>query len=127
MTSTQTRYEFQAFCYKHHIEMKPNQTLPATGNGRPQGITFACPKPDCMIRYNSSKGYFALTQDARGNWGKPELGPLVTCERDGAPMYLSEFFPDRWSLRLWKCPLCKTVRANGEISSGVRASRSNGQ
>ena len=117
MTATQTRYEFQAFCYEHRVEMKPNQTLPATEKEPTHGITLACPKLDCMIHYNSSKGYFTLTQDARGNWGKPEPGPRVTCEKDGAPMYLSEFLPDRWSLHLWKCPLCKIVRANGEISA----------
>ena len=44
--------------------------------------------------------------------------PCVKCERDGAPMYLSEYLPERPSLRLWKCPLCKTVRANGEVSVG---------
>lgn len=33
-------------------------------------------------------------------------------------MYLSEYLPERPSLRLWKCPLYKTVRANGEVSVG---------
>ena len=115
MTATQKRYEFQPLCYMHHVEMKPNETLPTTEKRSPQGITFACPKPDCLVHYNNSKGYFMLTQNTSGNWGEPEPGPLVRCERDRSPMFLSEFLPDRWSLRLWKCPLCKIVRANGEV------------
>lgn len=115
MTATHRKYEFQPFCYKHQVEMKPKQTLRAIEQRPMQGITFACPNLDCLVHYNSSKGYFVLTHDARGNWGQPEPGPQVRCERDRSPMYLSEFFPDRWSLRLWKCPLCKTVRANAEV------------
>ena len=115
MTATQKRHESQPFCYMHQVEMKPKQTLSTIEQRPTQGITFARPNPDCLVHYNSSKGYFVLTQDARGNWGKPEPGPVVRCERDLALMFLSEFFPDRWSLRLWKCPLCKAVRANGEV------------
>ena len=115
MTATQRRYEFQPFCYKHQVEMKPNQTLRTFEKWPTQSITFACPNLDCLVHYNSAKGYFVLTHDARGNWGQLEPGPQVRCERDKALMFLSEFFPDRWSLRLWKCPLCKTVRANGEV------------
>ena len=108
MTATQTKYEFGPFCYEHHIKMDPNQTLPPrTENGRTQGITFACPAPGCLVLYNGAMGYFML-----------EPCPCVKCEKDGAPMYLSEYFPERPSLRLWKCPLCKTVRANGEASVG---------
>lgn len=32
-------------------------------------------------------------------------------------MYLSEYFPEKFGLSLWKCPLCKSVRANPEISA----------
>lgn len=116
MTATQTRYEFQPFCYKHQVEMNPKKTQPKTARGPTQQITFACPRHDCLVHYNTSQGYFLL-QNASGNRGKPEPGLLVRCERDRSPMYLSEFFPDRWSLRLWKCPLCHTVRANAEVSA----------
>lgn len=119
MTATQSRYEFQPFCYKHQVEMKPKKTLPTTTKG--SGITFACPRPDCFVHYNSAKGYFMLTQNASGNWGETEPRLLVRCERDRAPMFLSEFFPDRWSLRLWKCPVCKTVRPNAEVSAAREA------
>ena len=122
MTVPQT-YEFQPFCYKHQVEMKPKKTLPATAKGPTQGITFACPKPDCFLHYNRSRGYFLLTQNTSGNWDELEPGLLVRCEKDRSPMFLSEFFPDRWSLRLWKCPLCKTVRANAEISAAQESSR----
>lgn len=117
MTAAQKSYEFLPFCYKHQVEMKPKQTRRTTENGATQQITFACPRRDCLIHYNSSQGYFLLTKDANGNGGEPEPGLVVPCERDRAPMYLSEFFPDRWSLRLWKCPVCKTVRANAEVSA----------
>ena len=117
MAATQTKYEFQPFCYKHQVEMKPKKTLPITARGPTQGVTFACPKHDCLLHYNSSQGYFLLTQNAGGNGGKSEPAILVRCERDRSPMFLSEFFPDRRSLRLWKCPLCKTVRANAEMSA----------
>jgi len=117
MAATQMRHEFQPFCYKHQVEMKPNQKPRAIEKRPAQGITFVCPNRDCLVHYNSSKGYFAIAQDARGNLGQPEPGLLVRCEMDKAPMFLSEFFPDRWTLRLWKCPLCKTVRANPEVSA----------
>ena len=117
MGATQMRFEFRPFCYEHQVQMKPNQTLRTTEKWPNYGITFACPNPDCLVHYNSSKGYFLLTHDTSGNWGQPKPGPLILCEKDRSPMYLSEFFPDRRSLRLWKCPQCKTVRANAEISA----------
>ena len=116
MADTQMRYEFQPFCYKHQVEMKPTQTHRATEKVPTDRITFACSKAHCFVHYNSSQGYFLLTQNANGNLGKTEPGLLVRCERDRAPMFLFEFFPDRWTLHLWKCPLCKTVRANAEVS-----------
>lgn len=122
MTAPQRRYEFQPFCYKHQVEMTPNRTLRTSKKGPIEQITFACPRADCLVRYNTSQGYFLLTQNASGNWGEPERGLLVRCERDRAPMYLSEFIPDRWSLRLWKCPLCHMVRANAEASAAQEPS-----
>ena len=117
MTTARTRNGYQPLCYKHQVEMNANQTLRTTEKVPTQLITFACPRPDCSVHYNSSKGYFMLALNAIRNWGEPEPGPLVRCERDRAPMYLSEFIPDRWALRLWKCPLCKTVRPNAEFSA----------
>ena len=98
------RYEFSPFCYEHHVEMNRNGILSTAKGGPTEGITFACPEPDCLVHYHSSKGYFMLSQDEKGNGIKPEPGPGVRCEKDGAPMYLSEFLPERRSLRLWKCP-----------------------
>lgn len=82
MAATQMRYGFQPFCYEHQVEMKPNQTLRTIEKRPTQGITFACPKPDGLVYYNSARGYFMLTRDESGNWG----------------------------LRLGKCPFCKIVR-----------------
>lgn len=117
MAVPRAKYDVHPFCYKHRVEMKPNRTLSMIEQRPTQGITFVCPKSDCFIHYNSAKGYFLLTENANGSCVEPEPALLVRCERDRAPMYLSEFFPDRWSLRLWKCPLCKTVRANAEVSA----------
>lgn len=116
MALTLMRFEFLPFCYRHNVEMKPDQTLPATEKEPAQPITFACPRAGCFVRYNSSNGYLVLTQDASGDWAGEDLGPLVRCEKDRAPMYLSEFLTERRNLRLWKCPICKTVRANAEVS-----------
>lgn len=129
MTATQIRSEFLPFCYEHHIVMNPDQILSTTEERPTHEATFACIEPDCLVRYNSSKGYFLLAEDASGNGVKPEPGPRVRCERDGAAMYLSEFLPERPSLRLWKCPLCRIVRANIESHRGLRAQPrgSNGQ
>lgn len=122
MAATQMRYEFQPFCYKHQVEMKANQTLRMIEKRPAQEITFTCLNPDCLVHYNSVMGYFTLTQHENGNGIKAEPGPRVRCESDGAPMCLSEFLPERRSLRLWKCPMCRLVRANGEISAASEPS-----
>ena len=121
MSATQTTYEFQPFCYKHHVEMKPKKDSPDDRKRPTRGITFACPRSDCFVHYHRSKGYFMLSQAENGNGIKPEPGLLVRCEKDREPMFLSEFFPDRWSVRLWKCPVCKTVRPNAEVSAAREA------
>ena len=117
MAATQVRHEFLPFCYEHHVEMNRNQIRATTEGGHTQEITFACPAPDCLVLFSSSMGYFMLDQDGNGNGIEAEPGPEVRREKDGAPMYLSEVLPERRSLRLWKCPLCKIVRANGEVSA----------
>lgn len=119
MAATQTRsgsHRFHPFCYEHHVAMNSTQTSSAA-EGLTHETTFACLERECLVRYSSSKGYFMFPHDANGNGSKPEPGPRVRCERDGAPMYLSEFLPERPSLRLWKCPLCNLVRANTEVTA----------
>lgn len=117
MPATQTRDGFQPFCYEHHVELNRNK-IHSTTEGEPnQHITFACPVPDCLVQFNSSKGYFMLNQNGNGNGTGAQPGPRVRCETDGAPMYLSEILPERRSLRLWKCPVCKIVRANSDVSA----------
>ena len=67
MAATQTRYEFLPFCYERHVEMNHNQIASTIEGGPTQGITFACPEPDCLVHYNSVKGYFMLTRHENGN------------------------------------------------------------
>lgn len=109
-------HEFLPFCYECHVEMNRIQILSMTRGMPARGISFVCPEPDCLVHYNSLKGYFVFSRAENGDGIKPEPGPEVRCEKDGAPMYLSEFLPERPSLRLWKCPLCRIVRANSETT-----------
>jgi hypothetical protein len=82
-----------------------------------QGVLYACREPGCLVRYDSSRGYFI-----DGNTVETverEITPRVTCSIDGQLMYLAEVMPERKSFRLWKCPECNETRTNGETSGGL--------
>jgi hypothetical protein len=108
---TSTRKHVHARCYQHHTEMllkplsKPGEVL-----------LYACHEPGCLVRYDSSKGYFLETEDA--STVALEIRPDVRCVNDGRPMYLAEVKPQRTSFRLWKCPECNYSRTNDEEISG---------
>ncbi len=82
-----------------------------------QGVLYSCREPGCLVRYDSSRGYFidgnAIETIER------EITPRVTCLIDGHLMYLAEVMPERKSFRLWKCPECNKTRTNEEISGGL--------
>ena len=113
MATAQMKFGLNPFCYEHHVQM--NQILSTANEVSAQSVTFGCPEPGCLVHYRSSKGYFLLAHDEKGNGSNPESGPRVRCKEDGAPMYLSEFLPQRPTLRLWKCPLCGFLRATHDV------------
>ena len=79
-------------------------------------LLYVCAEPGCLIRYNSSAGYFLDTEDAKTI--EQEMAPRVSCPNDEHPMYLAEVRPERRSFRLWKCPECNASRSNEESLHG---------
>jgi hypothetical protein len=111
MPVAQTRKEFHPLCYEHHHEMMPNQFNLQNPSDPPQTTAYACREPDCLVRYDSPRGYF-IVQD--GNKIAEEAAPSVTCTHDGTSMYLAEVQPRNTSYRLWRCPQCEASRTNEE-------------
>src|SRR5260370_42306931 len=106
---TSTRKDLLVLCYQHHIAM-----LLEFGSEPLEALLYACREPGCLIRYDSSHGYFIDTKDARTI--EQEMAPRVSCPRDGHPMYLAEVRPERRGFRLWKCPEWNASRTNEESS-----------
>ena len=109
---TSTRKDLHVLCYQHHTEMLVK--LLSNAAERP---LYACREPSCLVRYNSSDGYFFDTRDAKAF--EEERTPGVICPNDRQPMYLAEVMPERSSFRLWKCPECKMSRSNEENLGGL--------
>jgi hypothetical protein len=108
---TSTGKELHVLCYQHHTEM-----LLRLLSEPAEGLMYACREPGCLVRYDSSAGYFIDTEDA--NTIEQETTPHVSCSNDGQLMYLAEVSPQRRSFRLWKCPLCNLSYINDEETSG---------
>lgn len=107
---TRTRKDLHhVLCYQHHAVMLLEPlSEPA------EKPVYICREPGCLIRYNSTDGYFLHTEDARTI--QEELPPRVNCFNDERPMYLAEVRPETRSFRLWKCPECDASRTNEESS-----------
>ena len=82
----------------------------------PEGLLYACQEPGCLVRYDTSCGYFLDTNDTK-TIGL-EIKPRVSCINDGYRMYLAEVMPERSSFRQWKCPECNERRTNEETLGG---------
>lgn len=108
MPASQGNTELQPLCHEHHLEMRLTQVPPQTGSEPAQTLVYACPEPDCLVHYNSSRGYFVIKHNGNGIDG--DMMPKVWCLQDGLPMYLAEV-PQR-SFRLWRCPQCNSSRRN---------------
>ena len=80
-------------------------------------VLYACQEPGCLVRYDSSHGYFIDTRDPETI--EQETTPRVSCPNDGQLMYLAEVIPQRSDFRLWKCPECNGSRTNEETSGGL--------
>jgi hypothetical protein len=109
---TSTVKRLHLLCYQHHTEMLLRRlSEPA------EGLLYACREPGCLVRYDTSAGYFIDTKDAKTI--EDEMTPRVRCPDDGQLMYLAEVMPHRRSFRLWKCPECNRSRTNEETSGGL--------
>jgi hypothetical protein len=109
---TSTGKELHVLCYQHHTEM-----LLRLLREPAEGLLYTCREPGCLVRYDSSHGYFIDTNDAETI--EQETTPRVGCPNDGQLMYLAEVMPQRRSFRRWKCPECNGSRTNEETSGGL--------
>jgi hypothetical protein len=109
---TSTAKDLRVLCYQHHNEMLLGPLSEPVG-----GMLYACREPGCLVRYDSSHGYFIDTRDAETI--KQETTPRVSCPNDGRLMYLAEVIPQRSDFRLWKCPECNGSRTNEETLGGL--------
>jgi hypothetical protein len=117
MPGTQQSNDFRPLCHEHLLEMRPNSTfLNSEGDGT-QAIAYACTERDCLVRYNTSRGYFIPSQN--GNRDEMDMLPKVRCFHDGAPMYLAKTNPEKRDFRLWTCPQCGARRTNEESLIGL--------
>ena len=96
-------------CYQHHTEMLLRRLREPA-----EGLLYACQAPGCLVRYNTSTGYFIDTKEAKTI--EHEMTPRVSCPDDKQLMYLAEVMPQRRNFRLWKCPECNRSRTNEETS-----------
>jgi hypothetical protein len=105
------------FCHEHLLEMRLNRSSLNNGGDATRATTYGCTKPDCLVRYNPSRGYFMLSQN--GNRDEMDVLAKVRCFLDGAPLYLAEISPEKRSFRLWTCPQCGARRTNEEGLAGL--------
>ena len=111
MPTPQPAKQLHALCHEHHIEMRLTDVLIKTEGAPTHTSTYACPEPDCAVSYTPSKGYFLA---AKHGQVEHDMTPRVTCRRDGQRMYLAEINPEKRAFRLWRCPLCDSIRTNEE-------------
>jgi hypothetical protein len=115
----QTRKDLKVLCYEHHTEMRLSRIPLQIRKKSRQMAAYVCEEPGCVVRYNSSRGYFITTQD--GSQLESEIMPRVSCPQDKQLMYLAEIRPNQRSYRLWRCPECDMSRTNEELSRASEA------
>jgi hypothetical protein len=108
------RRRIDPLCHEHHIEMRLMQVLLKTENEPMPTVAYVCPAPGCRVHYDTSRGYFVITQNENGI--KRDMMPRVVCSQDGVRMYLAEVRPTPRSFRLWTCPQCSVSHRNQEHS-----------
>lgn len=106
-------------CYEHHTQMRLSRIRLEIEKKPSQTADYVCEEPGCVVRYNSSRGYFITTQD--GSQLESEIMPRVSCPQDRQLMYLAEIRPKQRSYRLWRCPECDMSRTNEELSRASEA------
>lgn len=107
MPAPQPSKELHSLCHEHHLEMRKVELLFETAE--PAAHVYACPQPDCGVRYGASTGYFTAPKNGQVDL---DMTPRVACPRDGQPMYLAETDPQKRAFRLWRCPQCDSTRTN---------------
>src|SRR5271155_1827440 len=74
----------QPLCYEHHLEMRLTQVPLQTASEPAHTLVYACPEPDCLVHYNSSRGYFRyIMVTDNGNGIDLDMMPEVWCSQDG--------------------------------------------
>jgi hypothetical protein len=116
----QTRENLHVLCYEHLTQMRLSRILLKIGEKSWQITAYVCEEPGCFVRYSTSRGYFATTQDASQMGG--ETAPRISCPQDSQLMYLTEVRPQQRNYRLWRCPDCNTSHTNEERSQALKAS-----
>ena len=119
MPATQPSMDLRPLCHEHHLEMRLNRSLSNGDGGATQAMAYRCTEPDCVVHYNTSRGYFLSGQNEDKD-AKDAL-PEVRCLKDGVPMYLAKTSRAKTSFRLWTCPQCGAGRTNEDGVIGLSA------
>jgi hypothetical protein len=117
MPATQPSKDLRPLCHEHLLEMRLNRNFLNNGGDATQATAYGCTEPACLVRYNTSRGYFLLSQN--GNGDEMDMLPKVRCLLDGMPMYLAEIHPEKRGFRVWTCPQCGARRTNEEGLVGL--------
>lgn len=115
--AVQKRGEIHPLCHEHHVEMRLCRVLLKTGRKAVQTRAYVCPVLSCLVRYDTSLGYFISTQ--KGNGIERDIMPRVACSQDGVRMYLAEIDLEKRSFRLWRCPQCHGIHTNEQGVNGA--------
>jgi hypothetical protein len=117
MPAAQPSKDLRVLCHEHLLEMRVKRSFLNSESDGTQAITHGCTEADCLVHYNTSRGYFMLNQS--GNRDEMAVVPKVRCFLDGVPMYLAEINPAKRDYRLWTCPQCGARRTNEEGLVGL--------
>lgn len=107
--------DLRVLCYQHHQEMLPRLRSEST-----EPLVYVCREPGCLIRYDSSKGYFSDIDVLDKDTLEREIQPRVRCASDERPMYLAQTLSEIKNFRLWKCPECGSCRTNENSSTWLQ-------
>src|SRR6266550_760103 len=67
MPATQPSKDLRPLCHEHLLEMRLNRSFLNNGDDATQATTYGCTEPDCLVRYNTHRGYFMLSQNGNGD------------------------------------------------------------
>ena len=114
MPATRPSKQFHPLCYEHHLPMEASEDSVEGSGEDTESRSYACTKPECLVHYDTSRGYFILAHVLLGKEGNSDIVPRVRCRQDGRPMYLAEVKPEKRDFRMWTCPQCGGTRTSDE-------------